>query len=234
VFSNDKVKPKVELTIKAKIVSRIDCQPEKLDLLLNKENAGCPAITIRSLDGKPFSIKQFKTTGRFKSTEMAITADYDSSVEATEFVLQPKVDIEKLRKGSNGRIEITLTHPEGDVVTIPFTVLPRFKITPPSIIIYKAEPEKPVTKEVWILSNYDEDFEVESTSVLQGAIKVLGQEKIDNRYKFELEITPPGANEGQKRVFTDVLFVNIKDGERLKVTCRGFYSGKAEKSSPTD
>jgi hypothetical protein len=227
VSSNDEAKPKVQLVVKAKIVSKIDYQPKRLDLSLNKENAGCPAITIRSLDGKPFSIKQLKTTGRFKPTEKPITADYDSSVEATKFVIQPKINIEKLQKGSKGRIEITLTHPESSMIAIPFRVLQRFKITPPSLIVYKAGPEKPVTREVWILSNYDEDFEVDSTSTQKGAIKVLSQEKIDNRYKFELEITPPA--EGQERLFTDAFFVNIKGGEQLKVTCRVFYSRKAEK-----
>ena len=122
-------------------------------------------LRLRSLDGKPFSIKGFKATGRSKPAEKVITADYDSSVEATEFVLQPKVDVEKLREELGGRIEITVTHPENDVITIPFEVLPRFKITPPSLIVYKAELEKPVTREVWVLSNYDEDFEVESTSI---------------------------------------------------------------------
>lgn len=227
VSSNDEAKPKVELAIKAKIVSKIDYQPKRLNLLFDKENASCPAITIRSLDGKPFSIKRFKTIGRFKSAEKLITADYDSSVKAAKFVLQPKVNMEKLQEGLNGLIEITLTHPEGDVVAIPFRVLSRFKITPPSLIVYKAEPEKPVTREVWILSNYDEDFEVESTSTQKGAIKVLSQERKDNRYKFELEITPPAVKEGQRRFFTDVFFVNIRGGERLKVTCRIFYLRKA-------
>ncbi len=227
VSSNDEAKSRVELVVKAKIVAKIDYQPKRLDLSLSKENAGCSAITIRSVDGKPFSIKRFKTTGQSKSTEKAITADYDSSVEATEFVLQPKVNIEKLRKGLNGRIEITLTHPESGVVAIPFKVLPRFKITPPTLIIYKAEPEKPVTKEVWILSNYDEEFEVESTSTRKGIIKVLSQEKIDNRCKFELEITPPATKGGRRSFFTDVFFVNIKGGEKLKVTCRVFYLKKS-------
>ena len=234
VSSNDKAKPKVELVVKAEIVLKIDYQPKELNLSLNKENAGCPAITIKSLDGKPFSIKEFKAVGQFNPTEVPITADYNSSVEATEFVLQPKVNIEKLREGLNGGIEITLTHPESGVVTIPFNVLPRFKITPPSIIIYKAELEKAVTREVWILSNYDEDFEIESTSTQKGTIKVLSQEKIDKRYKFELEITPPAAEKGPKGFFTDVFFVNIKGGERLKVTCRMFYVRKAEKSPPTN
>jgi hypothetical protein len=232
VSSNDEAKPRIELVIKAEIVAKVDYQPKKLDLLLNKENAGCPAITIKSLDGKPFSIKGFRVIGQSKSAKDAITADYDSSVEATEFVLQPKVDVEKLREELGGGIEITFTHPESDVITIPFEVLPRFKITPPSIIVYKAELEKPVTREVWILSNYDEDFEVESTSTQEGTIKVLSQEKIDNRYKFELEITPPSTGKGQKGFFTDMFFVNIKGGERLKIACRMFYLRKAKKSPP--
>jgi hypothetical protein len=232
VSSNDEAKPKIELVIKAEIVSKIDYQPKKLDLVLNKENAGCPAITIKSFDGKPFSIKGFKAVGQIKPIENVITADYNSSVEATEFVLQPKVDVEKLREVSGGRIEITFAHPESDVISIPFEVLPRFKITPPSIIVYKADLEKSVTREVWILSNYDEDFEVESTLSQEGTIKVLSQEKIDNRYKFELEITPPATEKGRKGFFTDAFFVNIKSGERLKIACRMFYARKAEKSPP--
>jgi hypothetical protein len=232
VSSNDEAKPKVELVIKAEIVSKMDYQPKKLDLLLDKENAGCPAITIKSLDGKPFSIRGFRVSGQRGLIEKVITADYNSSVEATQFVLQPKVDVEKLRKELGGSIEITLTHPESGVISIPFEVLPRFKITPPSLIIYKADMEKPVTREVWILSNYNEDFEVESTSSQEGAIKVLSQEKIDNRYKFELEITPPATEKGRKGFFTDTFFVNIKGGEKLKITCRMFYLRKAEKSPP--
>jgi hypothetical protein len=232
VSSNDEARPTVELTIEARIVANVDYQPKKLNLSLNKENADCPAITIKSLDGKPFSIKGFKAVGRPKQIENIIIADYNSSVEAAEFVIQPKVDVEKLREVLGGHVEITFAHPESDMISIPFEVLPRFKVTPPSIIIYKAGLEKSVTREVWVLSNYDEDFEVESASSLEGTIKVLSQEKIDNRYKFELEITPPATGRGRKGFFTDTFFVDIKGGERLKVACRMFYIRKEEKSPP--
>jgi len=226
VSSNDAAKPKVELVIKAQIVAKIDYQPNKLDLLLNKENAGCPAITIKSIDGKPFSIKQVEVViGRSKSIDKLITIDSNSSVEATEFVLQPKVDVEKLRQQPDisGSIQITITHPASDMIIIPFEMLPKYKVTPPSLIIYKAESQKPVKREVWILSNYDDDFEIESTSSKAGAIKVLSQEKLENRYKLELEITPPAIKEGQKWFFTDSLLVNIKGGETLNVACRILY-----------
>ena len=219
VYSNDKARPKIKLTIKARIMQKVDCKPKKLNLLLKEENAGCPEITLTSLDGQPFSIKRFRSSGN------SITADVNSSAKATKFVIEAKVDIEKLRKRLNGRIDISLTHPESKTVTIPFETLPRFKISPPSISILEARPQKPITREVWILNNYGEDFEVGSVSSKKGIIKVLSQEKIDNRYKFELEITPPAA-EGKTKTFSDVFFVNIKGGGKLEVACRGFYAKK--------
>ncbi|MFA5251880.1 MAG: DUF1573 domain-containing protein [Phycisphaerae bacterium] len=233
VSSNDQANPRVELVITAEVVSKISFLPKKLDLVLNKENAGCPAITIKSLDGQPFSIKEFKAIGQLKPLEKAITADFNSPVKATEFVIQPKVDVKKLREESGGRIEITLTHPESPMISIPFEVLPMFKVTPPSIIVYKADLEKSVTREVWVINNYDDEFEIESTSSQEGTIKVLSQEKVENnRYKFELEITPPAGGKGPRGYFTDTFFVNIKGGEKLKIACRMFYSKKAEKSPP--
>lgn len=233
VSSNDQVNPRVELIITAEVVSKINYLPRRLDLVLNKENAGCPAITIKSLDGQPFSVKEVKAIGRLKPLEKAITVDISSPVKATEFVLQPKVDVSKMRDETGGRIEITLTHPESPMISIPFEVLPMFKITPPSIIVYKADLEKTVTREVWVINNYDEEFEIESTSSQQGTIKVLKQEKVDNnRYKFELEITPPVDGKGPRGFFTDTFFVNIKGGDKLKIACRMFYSKKAEKSPP--
>jgi hypothetical protein len=231
VQSNDKTKPKIALAVKATVVKKVEFEPKQLKLLLNRENAGCPAITLRSVDGKPFSVKGFKSTGRFRSTADAITADYDSSKKATKVVVQPKVNMGLLKKSVNGNVVINLTHPECGSVTVPFRVLPRFKIDPPSIVVHKVEAQKPVTKELWILNNYDEDFEVESVSSKEGNIKVLSQEKVDNRYKFELEIMPPDVG-AQKRLFSDVFFVNVKGGERLKVNCRGFYTRQARKSAP--
>jgi len=218
VNSNDTATPKVTLTIKATIVQKVSFQPDRLNLLL-KSDANYPSITLTSLDGKPFSIKQFKSTGD------SITADVNSSVEATKFVLQPKIDVEKLRKGLSGVIEISLTHPEYNTVVIPFSVLPAFEINPPLIIVFKAEPQKPIERELWVLNNYGADFEIESTSSQNNIIAVSSQQKIRNGYQFKLAITPPEALANQ-RIFTDVFSVNIKGGEKLTVTCRGFYQQK--------
>jgi len=217
VNSNDKESPRVELTIKAKIATKVDYEPEKLSLMLKEENAGCPDITIKSIDNKPFSIKQFKSTGN------CITADANSLKVATKFILSPKVDIEKLQNNLNGFIEITLTHPSANKITITYNALPVFKIKPPVIIVFNAEPQKPVKRDVWVLNNYGEDFELESTSSKKGIVKVLSQEKINNGYHLEVEITPPNIEKEQK-FFTDELSVEIKGNKPLGIICRGFYT----------
>ena len=84
VFSNDETNPKAALTIKAKVVIRVDYQPKRIDLLFNSENAGCPRIIIRSLDEQPFSITSFQSTGE------VINAEVYPKVEATVFELEPK------------------------------------------------------------------------------------------------------------------------------------------------
>jgi hypothetical protein len=216
VSSNDNANPKIELTIKADIILKVDYEPKRLNLSPRDENAACPQITIKSLDNQLFAIKSFK------STNDLITADYTASVEKTNFVLQPKVDMEKLRKASSGRIDITLTHPKAGKITIPFTVLQEFTVSPPRIIVLKAEPQKPLIREIWVLSNYNEDFEIESVSTQNNIITVLNRQRIDNRYKFELEITPPPPKPKQVK-FRDTFFINIKDGRKLKLPCNGFY-----------
>jgi hypothetical protein len=217
VLSNDKTTPRAPLTIKAKIVPKISFEPQRgLRFLLKDEQPNYPDITITSLDGRPFAIKGFKATGN------CITVDYDPNEEATKFVLHPKVDMEKLRARPNGIISISLTHPEGNSVTIPFSTRPRFQITPPQLIAFNAEPGKPIIRKIWVLNNYRENFEIESTSSENGIIKVQSQNPIKNGYQFMLEIMPPANNEGETR-FNDIFYVNIKGGEKLEINCRGFY-----------
>ena len=223
VSSNDNANPKIQLTVKANASLKVDYEPRTLNLSLKNENAACPQITIKNLDNQPFALKSFK------STNDTITADYNESEKKTIFVLQPKVDMAKLHKTTSGRIDIALTHPTVDKITIPFTVLQEFDISPAKIIILKAEPEKPLTREIWVISNYNEDFEIESVSTQSNIIKVLTREKIGNRYKFELEITPP-LPEANQRVFKDTLFVNIKGGQKLELPCTGFYLKTPAKS----
>lgn len=230
VSCNDQTNPQIQLTVKGRIIEIVSYEPKKLELILNKENAACPDIILKSQNGQPFSIKGLKTTGRFQSSEDCITADYDPNASATEFVLHPKVDLTKLRRGTSGMVAITVACPGDYVISIPFKILQRFKIEPPSITVFDAKAGKSETREVWIVNNYNEVFEIESTSSERGAMKVISQETKDNHCKLELEITPPTV-EGAEKVFTDVLFVNIKDGEKLQISCHGYFAKEASGSS---
>lgn len=219
VNSNDSATPRTSLTIKAETVLKVEYEPRSLKLMLNKENAACPKITIRSTENKPFSVTSFTATNK------ALTADIDSSVEATEFVLEPKVDMEKLQNRKSGRISIGLSYPQPntapETVSIIFQALSRFSIRPAMLVVLYNNPNEPVKKSLWITNNYGEDFEVESGTSKEGHIKVLDQRKVGNRYQFELQITPP-PGEDVKR-FSDTFTVNLKGSETLEVICRGIY-----------
>ncbi|MFB0552681.1 MAG: DUF1573 domain-containing protein [Phycisphaerae bacterium] len=218
VKSNDKTKAKIALTLKAEIVSKITCAPKRLKLFLGEDNAGCPKIVLSSLDNQPFAI-----TG-FQSTANCITADVDSSVEATKFILEPKVDMEKLKTNLKGHINVGLTHLEEKTVEILFDVLPKYTINPPLIISFNAEAQKPIVRKVWVLNNYGGNFEIESATSKHNTVKVLSSEKIRNGYQLELEITPPPAEDNTR--FSDTFVVKIKDGDELEIVCRGLYARK--------
>jgi len=216
VLSNDKENPEIELTVKAEIVSKVSWEPTSFKLLFAGENTSCPKIKIRSLDNQPFSITSFK------STLNCITADIDSSVKTTEFVLEPKVNTEKMRENMRGYIHINLTHPEWKTARIAFDVMTRFTIEPPQIMVLNAEPKEPIKKYVWIHSIFGTDFEIESVSSQNNFVKLLRQRKVDHDHQFELEITPPEIK-GERQVFTDVIYVKIIGGEKIEIPCHGLY-----------
>ncbi len=217
IHSNDPISPQTVLNLKAKVVLQVDWKPKSLRLFLDEENAGCPKITINSLDNQPFSILQFK------STADCISADYDSSVEATKFILEPKVNIDAMPKNFKGRININLTHPEGKTATILFSVLPKYTVRPSMVIVWNAEVQKPVVKKISVLNNYHKNFEIESVTSKRNiiSVKVLEQRKITNGYLLDLELTPPAVED--KTNFMDELSVNIKGEEKLAIRCNWRY-----------
>ncbi len=216
LYTNDPDQNVVALALKAKIVRRVDYKPQRLRLFLRQENGGCGEITLTSLDGRPFSI-----TG-FRSTANALAAEIDPAAQATEFVLKPKADMDKLKRNKRGQISIQLTHPECKNVRILYDVVPEFTINPPQVMLFNLKAEQPAQRDIWIISNYQDAFEIESTSSQKGTIKVVSQEKVGNRYQLKVEVTPP-AQEGERAVFSDVLELKIKDGEMLSIPFRGFY-----------
>jgi hypothetical protein len=233
IYCNDPTQSLVPLTVQAKIMRRIEVEPRSLKLFLKRENAGAGDIKLKSLDGRPFAIKDFRATAN------TITAEFDPEIEATEFVLDPKADMEKLERNLRGQIRITLTHPETKEVALLYDVLPEFTVTPPQIMLFDLQPGKTVRREIWILGNYKEDFEIESVSSQKGYLELAESEKVKGsartvtpgvlddrvvtRYQLAVDITPPAEKTGT--VLSDELHIKIADGETVRITCRGFYRG---------
>ena len=217
--TNDPEHKIISLTIKAAIVRRVDYKPEVLKLVLKQANAGCPDITLKSVDGRPFSITDFKATAD------SITAEFDPQVKATEFVLKPKADLAKLEHNMRGRISISVAHPECKSIDLPYDVLPEFTVSPPNVMMFGLKPEKGVERDIWILNNYQQDFEIESVTSQKGIIKLVNKTKVDNRYQLRIEVTPP-RREGGTTLVSDTLSVKIKNGQTLPIPFRGFYQDR--------
>lgn len=225
ILSNDKENPKAPLTIKANVTRKISYEPQRFRLRLDEENVGIGDIKIESIDGRAFAISRI----RIKPECMKI--DYDPVVESKEFVIKPQVDIDKIKRIQNGNITITLTHPSQKTIIIPFDILPPFQTDPATLIALNASPDKPIRKTIYILSNYGEEFEVESVFANNDAIEILSQEYLEDKYEIILDIVPP-SNLGSKRHFSSKLTVNIAGGEKLEINCVGSISAKTTKKTP--
>ena len=222
IQSNDPKNPGLELTLKAEIELQVAVNPKTLELLLNEENAGIKPITLRSKDGKKFSIKNFSASNK------ALTAQFDPTVKATEFTLIPQAKIEKLKKTNHGSIRISLDHPECKSQSISFTAKPLFEVSKPRIIIQNAEHGKPVIKDVLVKSNYGQSVEIESITSEKNCMKVLNQQKQTNSVKLQIQVTPPPRTNASKRYITDKLNIKIKDADTLTINCTGWYALKSK------
>jgi len=224
VLSNDTSNPKAKLTIKANVVQKITYEPRRFKLKPNEENAGVGQIKIASIDGKAFAIS------RVDIKPACMTVDYDPVAEANEFVITPQVLKDKLPGLRNGTITIRLTHPSQTTISIPFDVLPPFRSDPATLVALNAEPGKPTQKTIYILSNYGEQFEVESVSAANDAIRVVSEEKAEDKYIIVVDIVPP-ENLGTKRYFDSKLTVHIAGGETLTINCVASVSPKTVKKA---
>ena len=249
ILSNDKKNPEFALIIKATVEVQVTYKPRSMKLSLKDENAGIQPITIKSKDSRPFAIEGFT------STKDIITADFDSTVEATEFVLEPKVDMKRLKRNPKlekyltGNIKINVSHPAAGSISINYNYLPLFDISSPKIIIKDAQPQNRIVTPIWITSNYGDKVEIESISSLKNHKKVLSQQEeyvefnyvlIDGSFswtckgdsiKLQVEVTVPPQTDKSKRYFRDELRIKIKDSrDDLVVRCNGWYPRKATKS----
>ena len=223
VVSNDPVNPKIELSIKAKITAAVDLQPRALKLSLIKPNADCPEITVTSLDNQPFSITAFA------STDNCITADYDSS-PATSHIIKLKADMGILEANPDGLFEIGTSHPASKVIGGTYSAPARFTATPKSITIYQAGPET-ITRKVTLVSNYDENFDIESFPSRDKIISVTKKTKVSKGYELELAINPP--TDSTSRSFTDVLSLKLTGGRTVEIYCNGTLAANTQPAQRT-
>ncbi len=207
---------KVALKVVGRIVKKIKVEPERLKLVFNKANAGCPAIKVTSVDGKPFSVTGFSTPGN------VIRAIFDRDTKSTEVVLDPVVDIEKLKGRKSGSIRISTNHPQCKSIQVRYTATPRFRVQPRTLQLKGCDPNEPVTRELWVLSTYGEDFEVTSISSKLNCVSLEKKEKVSGRYKLTVKVTPPHSK--GKSVLTDTMQIHLGDDERLSVSCRLYYT----------
>jgi len=214
--TNDPDKPIVSFTIKAVIVRRVESGPKRLRLFLRRENAGCENVTIRSLDGKPFSIVSFRSTAN------ALSGEFDPNTRATEFSVKLHADMEKLARNVRGVISIDLTHPECGNIRVPFDVLPEFTVNPAYIMVWDLKSGQTLERDIQILGNYQSDFEIESVSSQKGMVTLLDKKKVDNRYELRIQIKTPERTDNAAMT-TDVVEVKIKGGETVSIPFRGVY-----------
>jgi hypothetical protein len=216
VSSNDPVEPNLILSVMAEIVDKVSCQPDRLKLFLDEDNARCPKVTLTSNDKQPFSIRGIQSTGN------CITAKFDPNTKGTELIVDLKVDMKKLQQNMKGNVDIIVTHPETSLVIISYDVLSKYTFNPPQIITLNADAGVPIIRKVWVFNNYNQEFEIESVTSKNNYFTVLSQSKVNNGYQFEVQITPP-PSEG-KRNFSDELYIQIKKGEKIKIDCNGYYN----------
>jgi hypothetical protein len=131
--------------------------------------------------------------------------------------------MELLEKTLNGRIEIGLTHPECKRISVGINTLPKFRIAPRSIVVRGMATKQPNVRKLRILSNYNEDFELESHWSNKGMVKVVSNSIVRDGYELELEITPP-ASRSKRRILTETFFVKTKGGQQLEIPCNVYYS----------
>jgi hypothetical protein len=216
VYNNDPNNRQLTLTVKAEIVQKVVWEPESFKLFRNVENAGCPKLTIKSIDGQEFAITGIRSTGN------CITADYNPTIKKTEHVLDLKVNMDKLTDQMYGELNVLMNHPQGDLATIYFNVVPKYSLSPRQLVVFRMKENVPQTETIKIINNYKQEDDIESTSSKENTIKLIDYKKTEEGYELNIEIIPPSTTKGNPR-FSDIFYINLKSGEQLALTFLGYY-----------
>lgn len=220
ILSDDKDNPRAQLEVKATIVVKVEVEPEKIELQLDKENAGIPDLVVKSTDGQPFSITKVTVGNK------VITVPFDQNEKATEFTLKPEVDIEKLKKFGTGVIQISTNHPQAGRLMVRYNAKAMFELSNPRYILQNVEPGQVITRDNLIRSNYGKPAVIETIESRNGYMKLENQEQDGNHIKLKINITPPEQDSSARRYITDELQITLTSGDILKVRCSGWFRVK--------
>ena len=218
--TNDPENPRVQLSLRAELVSPVYYEPKNLELSLIGVNGNAQDIVIKSMDNKPFSITGFVSSGD------CIKVDYNPNQKATQFILKPKVNMELLGRLPEGKFNIELSHPDCEVISGTYYAPPRFTISPQRLTLNNVDPSRTIVKTINITSNYGEKFELNTTFSNQSTMRVLSKQttRNGNGYKLTVEINPPASRNGEK-MFSENINLSIPGMSPYTLQCNGYYKG---------
>ncbi len=233
LLTNDPESEQTELTITGKVVQTLTWTPAQFEIAAFKETITCPRITIKSLDKVPFSIQGFTATGQ------CLAGDFDSSRKATEFKLQPRVDMAKFNalRTLNGTVRIELDHPDYKVISVPFSVVPPLQAIPPQILLFNAVAGESIIRPVQVQDNQaggstEAAARLESVVCKNGTrVELRAVTPDKTKCDLKVELWPTGNAEGES-FSTDELVIRMKDGRELSVPVRMFYKPPSRPGTP--
>lgn len=217
IISDDPKTPRAQLEVKAEVLVMVEVSPERVDLKFDEENAGMPALVVKSTDGQEFAIKSVMVANK------VITVPFDPEKTATEFTLKPQVDIEKLKRFNTGVLQISTTHPKSGRLMVRYQAKPMFEVTNPRYILQNVEPGVPVIRENLIRSNYGKPAEIESIESRNGYMEITEQQADGDHIRLSIKITPPSQDSSTRRYITDELKITLKGGYNLSIRCSGWF-----------
>lgn len=216
VFSNDAQTPRAELEIKAYVKLAVQITPENLNLSLIDANQGAEPVTITATDNEKFAITKIESLGN------VIAFKFDPNDYSAKHTLKPIINTAYLRNNLTGAVIFTINHPKCKDLRLQWNCMKEFEASPSVIIIRNADVGDIQKRSIFLTSNYNEPITIDSVKSDKGIVKVINQVQTENRFQFDVEITPP-AKEGQLRVFSDTLHIKIKGKDEINIPCRGFY-----------
>jgi hypothetical protein len=220
VECNDPNQPVVTLTLKAQVVPPVTYSPAHLVLRTKGQEAGCPPITLQSTDDIGFAILDVMATGN----TLSFVCDPNRITRTHTF--RPHLDIENLKNHPHGYLALRLTHPRALQMRIPYRMLPEYQVQPVNLILFNAEPNKPIERSVTVSNSYQEAFAIEEIRSKQGRIPLqavvlpAAVPPAPHIHTLALTLIPPPAGE---RSVSDTLTVKLENKQILEIPLRLFY-----------